>query len=292
MVRSKATPLKSTERKRPAVPIGWKASRSWWLNRRVDAETGLPVDYKHWEEAESMDFSVQIDHDAMADMEAFVDAFVDQFMTQVLNRRRGCILALGHIEPDQLSCHTQSMSYAKLVEAVMGQPLSECRTTNGVLSSIDLMLRLIKLHRTERESLPTLAAAAGETLRAGRAAGVMAYCTVHMAMKVLQYLPPAVSVTQHEAVAALVSDASAEIRCLATHTLAYVHGHGLQPRQGSSLSRSAAVCSAHPPPRCTCVVVHFEVHPLLPCALLGVVCVVHAGAWAHRRWPNTTRRLS
>ena len=84
------------------------------------------------------------------------------------------------------------------------------------------MVRLLQVcHPVEDvPAMARAASAASDALRASSENGAITWNMLYLALKILQKLPPAITVRHHEAVAALLVDGSSAIRAFAAHTLA------------------------------------------------------------------------
>ena len=185
------------------MPTSWSSSRSWWIGLEVET----------WEAAPTF---------VMTDADGAVIA--DWHGTAALPLLRGCIQAFSHVDQGAVALESglaPDEAYAKLSKIVSGRPEAPTR----IFSRAMLLARLYEIamlgEREKQRALEVSAAtAAGQTLRDAMATKDCSWLTLQLAFSVMLFLPPAVSISQHEAVAALLRDDHRVVASYAAHTLA------------------------------------------------------------------------
>ena len=216
MVRTKAQPSRARERANTRTPTGWGASGAvaWWLNENVGGEVDDPPRIDSWEKAAGLTFGARIPQTLQV---------------------RGCIDAMWDLpfgmSVDELRAPSaHDPAYATLAARLLGAPVWDAPRGEGAepqacytLGPEATLKRLMELYFPQPDVAAFAAAAhaAGDALREAAQGGV-SWATIHLALTILQYLPPAISVREHAAVGALLADSVSEVLAMAAHTLACI----------------------------------------------------------------------
>ena len=214
MVRSKSIPTSSSGKKSVAArrafkPTGWAASKGWWLG----------LGQEHWESAPTF---------VMTDAAGLPLPSHDYGIhgDLPLPTTRGCIQAFSHFNGHESTAAGAECEHHKRLTAILSASVDEHLSfPELIFDRRRLMttffanaLRLTADERSEYEA--RAAAAAGEALRvAGSATETISISAVQLAFDVLQYLPPAISVSQHEVVARSLLDEHPSVMAYAAHTV-------------------------------------------------------------------------
>ena len=148
---------------------------------------------------------------------------------------RGCIDAMWDLpfgmSVDELRAPSaHDPAYATLAARLLGAPVWDALRGEGAepqacytLGPEATLKRLMELYFPQPDVAAFAAAAhaAGDALREAAQGGV-SWATIHLALTILQYLPPAISVREHAAVGALLADSVIEVLAMAAHTLACI----------------------------------------------------------------------
>ena len=220
MPRTKAAPTKTitaAERaaQRTPRPIGWQANAAWWLGKGRISEDGS------WERSPTL---------AMTDVGGNV--LSDWTNTNPLPKTRGCTQAFSHTDSAALALSTPrgraSLLADELYQKLVSDLTSDCPNSHELvaLPKPDLLLIFYRYAMLGPDDLSkwqaAAAEAAGDVLRHAVATKDCTWATLQLALNVLLLLPPSTAVTQHEAVAALLSDPDElpTVLTYAAHTLA------------------------------------------------------------------------
>ena len=146
----------------------------------------------------------------------------------VVPQERACIHALTHTAPESLPNNDIDDAYVRLCKTFGGdrtnyEPLHTM--PDGILTIRGFMWRIYELFtdcecRDDCTGMVAAADAAADALRTALKAGTASYCTMYLAFKILQFLPPFISVRHHAVVAEMLADGSPDIMAFAAHTLA------------------------------------------------------------------------
>ena len=213
--RTRRTPTAAEQAaQRLPRPTGWPANSAWWLGKGRVSEDGA------WENAPTFTMT---EHSG--------SVLSDWTNITPLPLLRGCTQAFSHPDSAALALSTFSgraslladEQYRKLVNDLT----SGCADKFPVaLPKPDLLVifyRYALLGGEEQRTWQDAAAAtAGDVVRNAVATRDCTWPTLQLALNVLLLLPPSTSITQHEAVAALLNDSDElpTVLTYAAHTLA------------------------------------------------------------------------
>ena len=198
--------MEEKSRRRAPAPTGWRASGGWFTNLAEDAQ---PI--SSWSRSRGITPRMDAANNA-----------------GVVPQERACIHALTHTAPESLPNNDIDDAYVRLCKTFGGdrtnyEPLHTM--PDGILTIRGFMWRIYELFtdcecRDDCTGMVAAADAAADALRTALKAGTASYCTMYLAFKILQFLPPFISVRHHAVVAEMLADGSPDIMAFAAHTLA------------------------------------------------------------------------